>query len=215
MAEPKLSQADAPNLRGRPQDEGKYAAIIAAARAYFFEIGYGATSIEAIAKRAGVSKVTVYNRFGDKSALFTTVVQAECGMMRNLFAPMQSSNMALRDQLIMFGEGMMAFLARDEMIRFERHLASEVERDPEIGPRFLEAGPRQMCKWLATMLQQASDDGHILVKEPQIAAEMLAGMIKGFADMERRHGVMEPLDSPLSKKRIRYAVDAFLKAHQP
>ena len=56
--------------RGRPVDPAKREAIVAAAAHSFFDIGYAATSIEQIAADAGVSKVTIYNQFGDKHTLF-------------------------------------------------------------------------------------------------------------------------------------------------
>ncbi|MCU0729336.1 MAG: TetR/AcrR family transcriptional regulator [Sphingopyxis sp.] len=75
--------APMPRAAGRPLDEGKRAAIVAAARDCFFEHGYSATSIEQIARRAGVSKVTVYNRFADKQALFVESVLLECSDMQD------------------------------------------------------------------------------------------------------------------------------------
>jgi TetR/AcrR family transcriptional regulator, mexJK operon transcriptional repressor len=199
--------------RGRPNDAAKHDSIMHAARIDFFEIGYDAASIEGIAKRAGVSKVTIYSKFGTKSALFSAVVQAECSLMRDVLHPDMGAGIDLRDQLISFGDGMMTFLSRPEMIQFERHLAGVVEHDPAVGDLFLEAGPRQMCRWLAQLLADAAAQGLIVVEDPVLAAELLPSMIKGFADMERRFGAGEPADSALSKKRVRYAVDCFLKAH--
>lgn len=48
--------------------------ILEAATELFLTEGYGATSIEAVAARAGVSKRTFYHRFDDKAALFAAVV---------------------------------------------------------------------------------------------------------------------------------------------
>jgi AcrR family transcriptional regulator len=45
------------------------AAVIAAAAALFAERGYGSTSIEDVAARAGVSRATVFNSVGGKPAL--------------------------------------------------------------------------------------------------------------------------------------------------
>src|SRR5579862_1262240 len=59
------SRADALRLRER---------ILTAARELFLAEGYGLTSIEAVAKRAAVSKRTFYDRFDDKAALFAAVV---------------------------------------------------------------------------------------------------------------------------------------------
>jgi TetR/AcrR family transcriptional repressor of mexJK operon len=48
--------------------------ILGVATELFLEQGYGATSIESVAARAGVSKRTFYDRFEDKAALFAAVV---------------------------------------------------------------------------------------------------------------------------------------------
>ena len=50
------------------------AQILEVATDLFLEQGYGSTSIEAVAARAGVSKRTFYDRFDDKAALFAAVV---------------------------------------------------------------------------------------------------------------------------------------------
>jgi AcrR family transcriptional regulator len=44
------------------------------ATALFLSEGYGSTSIDAVARRAGISKRTFYHRFEDKAALFAAVV---------------------------------------------------------------------------------------------------------------------------------------------
>jgi TetR/AcrR family transcriptional regulator, mexJK operon transcriptional repressor len=48
--------------------------ILEAATELFLTEGYGSTSIEAVARRAGISKRTFYHRFDDKAALFAAVV---------------------------------------------------------------------------------------------------------------------------------------------
>ena len=50
--------------------------VIEAATELFLRDGYVATTMDAIAAAAGVSKRTVYNNFDDKDALFTEVVLA-------------------------------------------------------------------------------------------------------------------------------------------
>ncbi|HEV2141315.1 MAG TPA: helix-turn-helix domain-containing protein [Candidatus Dormibacteraeota bacterium] len=48
-------------------------AILAAARDLFQESGGAEVSVAAIARRAGVTRVTVYNRFGSRSALLSAL----------------------------------------------------------------------------------------------------------------------------------------------
>jgi AcrR family transcriptional regulator len=61
---------DSPLRRG--QAAATRATIIAAATRLFIEHGYGATSIEDIAREAGVSRATVFTAVGSKSALLKT-----------------------------------------------------------------------------------------------------------------------------------------------
>src|SRR5918911_5687315 len=49
--------------------------ILDVATALFLSDGFGATSIEAVARRAGISKRTFYHRFTGKEMLFEAVVR--------------------------------------------------------------------------------------------------------------------------------------------
>src|SRR5438477_8299996 len=49
--------------------------ILDVATGLFLGDGFGATSIEAVAKRAGISKRTFYHRFHGKEVLFEAVVR--------------------------------------------------------------------------------------------------------------------------------------------
>jgi len=56
--------------------------IVDAATELFFSLGYGATTIEAVAQRARISKRTFYHRFDNKPALFAAVVHRTIERMR-------------------------------------------------------------------------------------------------------------------------------------
>ena len=57
------------------KSEAKTKAILQGAIKEFLENGYAATSMDKVAKSAGVSKATVYSHFGDKENLFNAVMQ--------------------------------------------------------------------------------------------------------------------------------------------
>ncbi|MFC4291563.1 TetR/AcrR family transcriptional regulator [Sphingorhabdus arenilitoris] len=199
--------------QGRPVDTSKSAAIIKAARDQFFKIGFAQTSIESVAAQASVSKVTVYNRFGTKEALFEACVEAECNIMRDSLSIEDMVSGDLRATLVGFGMNMIAFLSRDEMTRFERHLAVEAEHNPDIGTLFLNAGPRRLHGALSALLDQAVAAGKLTIDDTALAAEHLAGMIKGLADLERRFGQDDPDHFATTQKRVNSAVDLFLKGY--
>ena len=49
--------------------------IVDAAQALFLAHGYGAVSMDAVARTAGVSKATLYAYFDSKDQLFATIVR--------------------------------------------------------------------------------------------------------------------------------------------
>jgi TetR/AcrR family transcriptional regulator, mexJK operon transcriptional repressor len=62
---------------GRPSREAALQLrdrILEVATQLFLTEGYGSTSVEAVARQAGISKRTFYHRFDDKAALFAAVV---------------------------------------------------------------------------------------------------------------------------------------------
>ena len=85
--EKKRSHAAATPARrgGRPsKDEAEKLGerILEVATPLFLSHGYGATSIEAVARQARISKRTFYHRFPDKPALFSAVVHRIIGQLR-------------------------------------------------------------------------------------------------------------------------------------
>ena len=184
---------------------------MAAAAQCFFDIGYEATSIEQVAAKAGVSKVTIYNQFGDKRALFAAAVSHECDKIRGMFEFGLPCDGPLRDRLRIIGTAMSNFIGRPEMVRFDRRVAAETERDPQIGTAFLNAGPYRMKAAFSAMLEGMVAAGELKIDNCALAAEQFVSMCKGIGDLERRYG--QPHDQEAERARIEGAVELFLKAY--
>lgn len=196
---------------GRPVDPGKRQAIVEAASNSFFDVGFAASSIEQIAADANVSKVTIYNHFGDKRALFAAAVERECEKMRSSFEVPAIAAGTLRERLTAIGEAMVAFLARPEMIQFERRIAAETEHDPAIGVAFLEAGPHRMKQAFSAFLQAMEAAGEVEISDYELAAEQFVSMCKGMGDLDRRFGAQP--DEKRIRERIEGAVEVFCRAY--
>ena len=67
-------QSSAPAKAGRPRDPHVDAAIAAATLELLVEQGYQGTSIQAVARRAGVSAPSIYRRWSSKAELVEAVV---------------------------------------------------------------------------------------------------------------------------------------------
>lgn len=198
---------------GRPIDEAKTAIILGAARDIFFAQGFAHASIEAIAAQAGVSKVTIYNRFGTKEALFSNMVAQECDRMRSGLQQVTQMGDNIAETLTYFALNMTEFLAHDDITRIEAHLAVEAEHNPDLGKLFLDAGPRRLQKFLAMILADAHESGQLNIDDADEAAELFAGMVKGFADMDRRFRQNGPDAKRKAEKRISSAVRLFIKGY--
>ena len=202
-------------LAHRPVDQAKQDAILSCARAEFFEHGYAAASIERIAATANVSKVTIYNHFQSKENLFSAMVASECGVMRGQLPGMSGRDNSLRTELLHFARSMMEFLSSPDIIRFDRRMAAEVERSPEMGELFLNAGPRRMKAMLTEMISNEMERGRLAKADPQEAAAHLYGSIKGFADVEWRFSNPDAAAASVKPAALAAAVDRFLLSYQP
>ena len=203
--------SDVKKRSGRPVDPAKREAIIAAATRAFFDRGFAAASIERVAADAGVSKVTVYNHFGDKHRLFVASVETQCEIMRGHSSIGEMPRGTLRERLLAIGEAMVAFLSRDEMVQFERRIAAETEHEPEIGKAFLAAGPHRMKKAFSALISALDEAGELRVDDPELAAEQFVAMCKGMGDLDRRFG--QPIDEKRNRERIEGAVEVFCRAY--
>lgn len=74
-----MTPADERRGRGRPRDPRADQAILAAALELFTEHGHAGTSIEQVARRAGVGKLTVYRRWASKDELIAAAVETARG----------------------------------------------------------------------------------------------------------------------------------------
>ncbi len=79
----------------RTGDSGTRAEILRAATALFAERGYDATSIRAIAADAGVDPALIRHFFGDKDALYTTVLADRNQVFQRLAAALPGDRVSL------------------------------------------------------------------------------------------------------------------------
>jgi len=79
MSEPPRGSSPVRPSRGRPRDPEADAAILRATLDLFIERGVEGTSIEQIAKHAGVGKLTVYRRWNSKEDLIAAAIESARG----------------------------------------------------------------------------------------------------------------------------------------
>lgn len=208
------TQVVAPARAGRPTDVRKTEAILEAARAIFFGEGYAAASIERIAEHAGVSKVTIYKRFGDKVGLLEALVRRQVKHMTETISEANRDAATLEVQLSNFGYTLMSFLLEEKHFDFDSMLVAERQRHPEKTRRFFEAGPKTMRSELTAILTTAHERGDLELDQPQRAAEDLLSLWRGFNDVKARFGVARTPSPSQIKTQVRHGVDIFMRAYR-
>ena len=160
--------------------------ILDAAWALFLERGVGATSIEAIAAKAGVSKVTLYSYFADKTALFRAAVGREMERIETSQkqGPAGSRMPGIADQLRAFGLGLLSFLTSKPAIDFYSVVAGELRRHDDLARAFYELGPGRTRANLARLIASAAARGELCVPDGDVAADELFGLWQGFSNFQ-------------------------------
>ncbi len=193
---------------------GKAPQILSAAREVFTERGYGAASMDAIARAAGVSKATLYAYFSGKEALFAAIISGECGRFGPTLCGAEDEPRDVRADLLRIGGTFAELLLSPSTLAIYRVVIAEAPRFPELGRIFYESGPNAALTRLANYLQAATERGLIAVPEPRLAAEQLVGMIRGASHLRQLLNVRSKAD-PDPTRFVEGAVDVFLRAYAP
>lgn len=187
--------------------------VVEAAARLFMAQGYGATSMEAIAREAGVSKATLYAYFPGKDALFAAIVGEACAREAEGRPCCPGADEAdLAGTLVSLGEGYLAFLFREEVLAIQRVVMAEGPRFPELGRAFYESGPRRMIDWLAGWFAALQERGALRAGDPELAAEQFLSLLRSTAFLRHMLRLPPPPDAVEVARIAAAAADTFLRA---
>jgi AcrR family transcriptional regulator len=202
-----------PATRVPTRSADKRAQILAAAARLFMSQGFGATSMDAVAREAGVSKATLYAHFEGKEALFAANVEIECEKLRQALEPPLQEVTDVPAMLRQFGAAFLDLVYGPKGIAVYRIMTAEAERFPELGRAFYEAGPARVLAALATLLGRAAGRGLLALADPREAAEQFIALLRGERHLRQLLGIA-PAPTPEEKARLLdEAVRVFLKAY--
>ena len=198
--------------RGRPRDLAKFEAILDAAYALFLERGIAATSMDAVAERACVSKMTVYANFQDKPALLSATFERRVKLLHLVDLPVGPDLESSLEHLIKVGETIVAVATRPEAVRMTRLLAEGADQHPKLAAAFFAAGRGELLKRIAEFLTSLTARGFLSLRDPDLAAEQLMGAWFGVSVLRQSLGVSGPPSPSAIAKGVRYAVETMVRA---
>ncbi len=204
------------NPVGRPKDLEKQKDIIYSARTLFLELGYDNCSMEKIAKRAKVSKITIYNHFHDKETLFTHIIQQVCDEFIKADCWQLHENSNFRQELYQCCLCVLDVIYLPESIKLEYLLLKLAsEKNPLLQPFFQESHAKVQQLW-QNFLQQAIEFNFIQLtneQQPQ-ALSFIASLICDYRYHQVLLGQMTVPNS-IEKQQIAQTVtDIFCLIYQ-
>ena len=205
--------------RGRPcqiAEPERRQRVLDAAESVFFELGYGAASMDDIARCAGMSKKTLYRLFETKESLFAAMVAARRAVLDAMIAGNECAAHDCAEDVLRSYLGKVArFVLAPRQAALYRLVIAESLRTPELAHAFYHQGPCKVRAVLEQWLARQHRAGILHVTDPERDAGMLCSMVIGELQMRLLVGALRAPDDALIDATVNRAVDLFLRGARP
>src|SRR5437879_5360575 len=178
------------------------ARVLRAASRSFLRHGYH-TSVDEIARRAGVAKQTLYHHFPSKDQLFKEVA---CDLAKHLLVGLEAEPADVRNGLLRFGLAYRRRVLCAEGLAMFRTLTAEVPRFKALAKAIYAGGAGEMLRRLSAYLRKAMNAGALRRDDPEFAAELFLSMLAGHERVRRLFLIVRaPLEIELQQARASLA----------
>jgi TetR/AcrR family transcriptional repressor of mexJK operon len=160
-------------VKGRKFDQ-----VLDGARAVFLEHGFANANMDEVARRAQVSKATVYSYFPDKNRLFFEVIKNECLKQADRAVQVIDQNAPVEHVLRQAGHQMISFMSSEFSQRIFRICVAEADRFPDLGRAYYETGPSMGREKFTEYFKKVCDRGELNIDDFEIAADQFMELCK-------------------------------------
>jgi len=196
--------------------QGKIGQILTAARELFLSQGYGNTSMDAVAKHAGVSKSTLYAHFENKEQLFGAVVGTVRQRLHEALAGVSTTqDRDIAKMLNQIGTQFMRYVTEPTSLTIFRVVIGEINKFPELGREMYQSGNSVILRTIADFFQQWTQAGLLAVPDPFLAARQFLGLVKGDLQFRCLMDIDQGATELEIKRNVESAVAMFLSHYGP
>ena len=192
-------------------DESKGALICAAASALFMEHGYERASLDAIATRAGVSKLTIYRHFGGKEGLFAAVLKAKCDELMGDIPELSGSDVDAQAALVAAGYAFVTLVTDPGPLAAHRLVAAEHHRVPGLSQLYFDNTIAVTSRRIARLVDALRDRGELTVSDPHQAARDLMSLWRAMPVLHAELGI-DPLQAPALRRHVERTTHLLMRA---
>jgi AcrR family transcriptional regulator len=192
-------------------DRVKNEAILDAASDVVFERGLAAP-LDEIARRAGVSKQTIYNHYGSKAELVRALIERRTKLIA---APldMPGAHEHPVEALAAFARMLLQTIAMERGVALVRLLVAAAPNEPEMARALLPTGPRGSRALLAGFLEREARVGRLAIGDAREAADFFAGMVVSHHQVQALLGLPSELTAERIDHIAREAARRFVRAY--
>lgn len=184
-------------------------AILNAATRLFLANGYDATSMVAVAVAAGVSKRTLYARYGTKEALMNGVIQDR---VKQWAAAAGENDVNLpedfKERMVRHAQTLAHALGGTEVREFDRLIQSTSSRFPEFARAFHDLGYQYELEFLAAEIRKGAAKTSRPAQNPERVAQQLLSMVMGW---RRTQELIRELEDAEVEEFARNAVEVLFE----
>ena len=210
----KAKKMGAVSRRGRPPAalvEARHAALLDAATAVFLEAGFAGAKMAVIARRAGASMETLYDRYSTKADLFAAVIERKSSGLLQLIGPL-SPDRKPREALTHYAVELVAMMSHPETQRLHRSVIAGSIGSPQLGEMFWKAGPGRGFHIIRSYLSEQKEMGTLSIDNVDRATSLFMGMMVGGIVMRATLGLKTIVQTDVERRAsAEYVVGMFLK----
>jgi len=198
-------------VEDRPsRGERRRGKLLEAARRVFLERGFEGATLDAVIARAGGSRATLYEQFGDKEGLFAAIIAEVCDDIQAPIAGGIGSDRDPGTALQAFALRFLMRLMEPESLALYRLVVAESRRFPKLGAQVFAAGPERAARSLADYLRAETKAGRLVVRDADAAVRIFLEMIKGDLHTRALFGAGKPPSKREIEATVTLAVRIFL-----
>ncbi|MFJ9153463.1 TetR/AcrR family transcriptional regulator [Streptomyces sp. NPDC102270] len=192
--------------------------ILAAAKELFLADRYDGVTLERVAERAGLSRQTVYNRFGSKETVFREMIRYHWSAFANADRRLLKCDAGASAEEVLrgFAQSLQRFAADTDQIRFAQLVVTESGRLPWIADEFYRLGKGPVVAAFVGSLDDLVRSGRLRCPDTYLAARQFMGLIQEFLVWPRVMAFEEETAVPPDAEVvIEEAVLSFLARYAP
>jgi TetR/AcrR family transcriptional repressor of mexJK operon len=167
--------------------------ILQAAAGIFLRSGYAGASMDAIAEAAAVSKVTLYNQFGSKQALFAALIGGRCERLLETVVQVGAEDAEPRAGLTTIAQAYIELHYATQSLELFRLVIAEQPTFPELTELVFKSCQEPVRRRLADYLRRLDIRQSLRVPDPDAAARLFLAMLAGEPHLRCLLGLQDGL----------------------